>query len=326
MAEEIPPLDPAPPLANAAADNGMSPEPTAPGRPAAARARLSAGLLAGVAIALLALVETAVALIAPLRAPTQADWEGAARHVRNGHRAGDLVVAAPTWADAILRVHLGDLIPPEIAGRLDDERFGRVWEIGQRGAHAPAAARGEVRDERRFGRLTVRLVERRPEVVRYDFVERWRDAEVRRREGSDPSGIPCRDTGERIQCPDIVHNYVRRQIVEVDTSLRLALFAHPVPHAAVVIEYPAVPLGRTLVIGTGLHNVWMRKEAQGPVELRVVSPGILDVTFTTRNEDGWKRTRIDTSAHAGATVPVRFEVTSPAPHARHFALAAEARE
>jgi hypothetical protein len=274
----------------------------------------------------LSLIETAVALIAPLRAPTSADWEAAARQIRAGHRAGDLIVAAPAWADSILRVHLGDLIPPEIAGRLDDGRFGRVWEVSQRGARATATARGEVRSEQKFGRLTVRLVERAPERVRYDFVDRWRDAEVRRVEAGASPGILCRDTGERIQCPDIGHNYVRRQIVEVDTTLRMAVFAHPVPRAAVVIEYPNVPIGRALLVGTGLHNVWMRKEAQGPVDLRIVIPGRLDVTLTTRNEDGWKRTRIDTSAFAGAVVPVRFEVTSPAPHARHFAFAAEARE
>jgi hypothetical protein len=73
----------------------------------------------------------------------------------------------------------------------------------------------------------------------------------------------------------------------------------------------------------------MRKEAQGPVDLRVVvgsGPGASVTTLRSGNDEGWKRTRIDTSAFAGQTLPVRFEVTSPAPHARYFALAAEARE
>jgi hypothetical protein len=99
--------------------------------------------------------------------------------------------------------------------------------------------------------------------------------------------------------------------------------------AAVVLDFPAVRIGRALELGTGLHNVWMRKEAQGPVDLRVAvgtGPGAIVSTLRTSNEDGWKRTRIDTSALAGQTVPVRFEVTSPAPQARYFALAAEARE
>jgi hypothetical protein len=241
---------------------------------------------------------------------------------------GDLIVAAPAWADPILRVHLGDLIPAEIAGRLDDERFGRVWEVSQRGARAADAARGGVVLERRFGALTVRRVERPPAVVDYDFVARWADARVTRRE-SGGAVVACRNLGDRIQCPDLAYSFVRRQIVEVDTELHEALLTQPVPRSAVVVEYPAVRLGRTLVVATGLHNVWMRKEARGPVDLRVVvgaGAGATDQTFTTRNDDGWKRMRIDTAALAGQTVSVRFEITSPAPAARHFAFAAEARE
>ena len=283
-----------------------------------------AGSLAVLSIVLLALVETAVALIAPVRAPTTADWQEAARQVRAGFRPGDLVVAAPDWADQILRLHLGDLIPDDVAGRLDDDRFGRVWEISQRGATAPAARRGALVYERDAGRLTVRRVERTPETVDYDFVARWADAQVIRRGAVGPA-VACSNAGDRIQCPDVGYNFVRRQIVEVDTRLRVALLAQPVPNAAVVIEYPQVPLGRVLVLGAGLHNVWMRKEAQGPVDIRVVIGDRIDVTYTVRNEDGWKRVRIDTADLVGQVVPVRFEITSPSPYARHFAFAAEAR-
>ena len=141
-----------------------------------------------------------------------------------------------------------------------------------------------------------------------------------------PASVNCPLAGDRFQCPDIGYNYVRRQIVEVDTRLRLALLAQPVAQATVVIEYPAVRLGRSLVVATGLSNVWMRKEAQGPVDLRVVVDGVADAAFTTRNDDGWALHRLDTSARAGQVASVRFEITSPAPRARHFALAAEARE
>ena len=152
------------------------------------------------------------------------------------------MVAAPAWADPILRVHLGDLIPPEVAGRLDDERFGRIWEVSQRGARDPATARGAVVRERRFGALTLRQVERPPAVVDYDFVARWADARVSRRDAGG-AVAPCRNVGDRIQCPDLTYNFVRRQIVEVDTKLREALLAQPVPGATVVVEFPAVRLG-----------------------------------------------------------------------------------
>jgi hypothetical protein len=288
--------------------------------PSAIRPRV----VAGVVVVLLALVETAVALIAPSRAPKPDDWAAAAAAVRAGFQAGDLIVAAPAWADPILRVHLGDLIPAEVAGRLDDDRFGRVWEVSQRGARA-AAARGTVAFEGRFGALTVRRVERPAAVVSYDFVARWREARVSRRE---PRGavVPCAPEGDVVRCPGAANNFVRRQIVEVDTQLRQALLAPAVGNGAVVIEFPAVALGRTLVIATGLHNVWLRKEAQGPVTMRVVVGDRIDQTLTTENEDPWLPRHLDTGALAGQTLPVRFEITAPAPRARSFAFAAEARK
>jgi hypothetical protein len=277
------------------------------------------------AVSLLALVETASAIVAPHRAPSDEDWRAASGAIRAGFRPGDLIVAAPAWADSILRLHLGDLIPVEVAGRLDDERFARVWEVSQRGAHAAAAARGTVADERRFGALTLRRIERPAEAVSYDFVARWMDARVSRR-GADGAGVECPLAGDRMQCPGIGFNFVRRQIVEVDTRLREALMAQPVPQAAVVIEYPAARLGRSLVLATGLSNVWMRKEARGTVDLHVFVDGAETGSIRTGNEDGWGVRRFDTSARAGQVAAVRFEITSPAPQARHFALAAEARE
>ena len=284
-----------------------------------------AGLAALAAVSLLALVETASAIVAPYRAPSDANWRAAAGAIRAGFRPGDLIVAAPAWADSILRLHLGDLIPVEVAGRLYDERFGRVWEVSLRGALAAAAARGTGTAERRFGALTVRRVERPAEAVSYDFVARWLDARVSRR-GADGGSIDCPLAGDRLQCPGIGFNFVRRQIVEVDTRLRAALLAQPVPQATVVVEYPTARLGRSLVVATGLSNVWMRKEARGTVDLRVFVDGAEAGSITTGNEDGWVVHRFDTSARAGQVATVRFEIASPAPQARHFALAAEARE
>ncbi|HVV49349.1 MAG TPA: hypothetical protein VHO06_06815, partial [Polyangia bacterium] len=48
-------------------------------------------LAVAVAVPLLAIVETAVALVAPSLAPTDADWTAAAAAVRAGFRPGDLI-------------------------------------------------------------------------------------------------------------------------------------------------------------------------------------------------------------------------------------------
>ena len=80
-----------------------------------------------------------------------------------------------------------------------------------------------------------------------------------------------------------------------------------------------------LVVATGLHDVWMRKVGHGDVRLRLVVAGTPAAAITANNDTGWQLTRIDTAAYEGRVVSVRFEITSPNPYARHFALAAEAR-
>ena len=158
-------------------------------RPSSRRARL--GMTAAGGVALLALVETAQALIAPTRAPGSADWAAAAREVRTGFQTGDLIVAAPAWADPIMRLHLGDLLPIAAAARMDDARFGRVWELGQRGANAVEAIGRRVAFERRFGALTLRRLDRRPAEVTYDFLERWQEAYVTRWDPAARLSSPC---------------------------------------------------------------------------------------------------------------------------------------
>src|SRR3954454_20685478 len=101
----------------------------------ALRRRRLAAVAAGT-IVLLALYETASALIAPLRAPSDADWAAAASAVRAQFKPGDLIVAAPAWADPVMRLHLGDLVPVQVAARMDAARYGRIWVVSQRGASA----------------------------------------------------------------------------------------------------------------------------------------------------------------------------------------------
>jgi hypothetical protein len=299
---------------------GEAPALQPPVSPAASRL----GLVVAAAIAVLALVETGNALIAPSRAPKDADWQAAAREIRASFQPGDLIVAAPAWADPIMRMHLGDLVPLAVAARFDDARFGRVWEIGQRGAHAPEAARGGVALERRFGALTLRRVDRAPAVVVYDFLEHWKDLVLTRQPVGRPE-VKCPWNGTRFQCPDIGFNFAELLTVEVDTTVHRGVLAQPVENATVIMDYPAVTLGRDLVVATGLHDVWQRKAGKGVVNLRVVIAGTPAAAATATNDSGWQLTHVDTSAYDGRVVDVRFEITSPAPYQRHFVLAAEAR-
>ena len=59
-------------------------------------------------------------------------------------KTGDLIVFAPRWLDPVGRRWLGSLLTVADAGRLDDARYARVWEVSIRGAGA--GIRGQVVD------------------------------------------------------------------------------------------------------------------------------------------------------------------------------------
>jgi hypothetical protein len=272
---------------------------------------------------LLAVLETAQALIAPSRAPAPADWAAVAGVVRAGFRSGDLIVAAPAWADPVMRMHLGDLLTIPVAARMDDARFGRVWEISEGGARA-AEARGAVTQHERAGALTLRLVERPAAQVTYDFLERWSEARVTRWDPATRVALPCSWRRDRFVCP-VSGNTVHRELVEVDTRIRRALLAPPVAHAIVAVEFPTVTLGRELVVAAGLHDVWARKVAKGTVDVEAWIAGEPVAHLTVGNRSGWRLLHIDTAARDGQVAAVRFQISSPRPEQRDLAFAAEAR-
>lgn len=276
------------------------------------------------AVLLLALVETGYALVSPALAPSDDDWRAAATWVKSQHRPGDLIVAAPSWADPVLRMHFGDRLPEAVAGRLDHRRFGRIWEVSQRGEEAPELEDAAIKDERRFGRLLVRVGEQAALTPTYDFVEQWARARVSRVERAG-SVIPCEIQGDQHQCPGVGFNFVRPRILEIGNGLRRGLLAQPVGDATVALEYAEVPLGKELAVGAGLHNVWARKGGDGTVKIRALVDGTEVGNVESGNRTGWTVGRFDTTRFAGRSGTVRFEITSAKPFSRMFGFAAEAR-
>jgi hypothetical protein len=279
--------------------------------------------VAGAAVLVLALFETAQALLGPSRSPSENDWNRAADVVRSQWKAGDLVVAAPAWADPVMRLHLGDLVTVDMATRLDDAAYGRVWEISQKGGVAPEA-RGQETLHQVIGNLSVRRVERPAAQVKFDFVRQWQTAKVSRQSAA--GVVPCSLLPDRHQCPDIDFNWVKPAVLEFDFNLRLALYAQPVAGANVVIEYDDVPMGRTLTIGAGLHHVWLRKAGDGTVVIEAFVGGQSIGRLEVNNRSPWKPVNFDTTAFAGQRQVVRFSIHSSNPVSRHFGFAAEARQ
>ena len=273
-------------------------------------------------IVVLALAETVNAVVAPAFAPTDKDWVAAAANVRTAFRPGDLIVAAPAWADPVMRQQLGDLLPMPIAGRMDAARYGRVWEISQRGARAQETAGGRDTSMATYGALQVRLWEKPAAVVTFDFLAEWRKAAVSV-VTADRGTSSCPLAADHFQCAE--GPSLKQQILEIDTTLRRALGVDPLERATLAIDYGEVTLGRELAVAAGLHNVWLRKAGRGKVTMRVLVDGRDLGMVEATSSSGWSLRRFDTAALAGRSGSVRFEITVADARSRHFGFAAEAR-
>ena len=78
-------------------------------------------------------------------------------------------------------------------------------------------------------------------------------------------------------------------------------------------------------MGAGLHNVWLRKAGRGTVSLRVLVQGRELGHIEAGSMTGWTLRKFDTSALAGQSQSVRFEITVDDPNSRTLGFAAEAR-
>jgi hypothetical protein len=281
-------------------------------------------ILLAALVAILALVETGNALLAPLRVPSSQDWDAAAAEVRARLMPGDLIVFAPHWVDQIGRMHLGDVIPVEMAAHADADRYARVWEVSIRGARSPESSGARLVDDKHFGKVRVALYEKPASAIAYDFTSHIGEARVTQTMGISGE-TPCyRDGGAvAFRCAT---TRVEPRTLELDFLPRRGVLV-PVDGArATHLEWNEVPLGRTLVVYTGIHDYYSRKRADGRVDVRVSIDGHEQLRDSTVNEDGWKRHEIDTAAVAGTRHTVRFDISAPIPDWRSFGFHAEARQ
>ena len=130
--------------------------------------KLSLAAWVWVLIAGLAAFELVAQPLIHAATPSDESWEAASAFVRARYQATDRIVAAPSWADPIVRGHLGDLMSLRAAAPSDLAGFDRVWELGIRGATTrdePPAV------EEHFDGVRVRMWPVSTEEVVYDFVE-----------------------------------------------------------------------------------------------------------------------------------------------------------
>jgi hypothetical protein len=216
--------------------------------------------------------------------PGDKAWQRAAEIVREGYRPGDLIVFAPAWNDPVGRLHLGDLIPIEMAARMDAARYARIWELSIRGARAPETAGLTPVASTDIGGIAVRLFTRTPATVVSDVLDVLPTARV---EG------PARPTLE---------------LAEVGFAPHRCIQVIPPANGTVKITFPQLMLGTSLVGYAGLADIFTRRSPRGPGTLETTidgrSVGKLDVGV----DDGW----------------VKFAApTTPGPHDVTFILSAK---
>lgn len=225
-------------------------------------------------------------------------WKDAAAVVRAGYRPGDLIVFAPEWADPIGRLHLGDLIPVELAARMDAARFGRIWEVSIRGAHhAEVAGLAPVAEESRGG-VRVARYERTPAAVVSDVREQ----------------VGTAQTTGAARGPVLV-------LAEVGFAPRRCIQLVPQPNAPARLAFPQLALGTELVGYVGIADVFTRRDQRAPARLDVEIGGTVVASATAGVDDGWVRFSAPTTP---GTADVTFIASSAAAN-RLVCFAAEAR-
>jgi hypothetical protein len=306
-------------------------------------------LLTAAGIALSGFVSMALGAYWASTAPARAEWEAAAAHVRAGLAAGDVVAVAPWWADEA-RLALGDgpvLARPDIAGEVAAGglwRYRRLWLVAAPGLGGGAGTAGDriaaLRTERpeaaaRFGRVEVRLFELGETPAPYDFLTGIAAAEVWVEKGAarvadcsaalpDGTGFRCTPSGGE----KVAHwGKVERRIREIDDGPRECLEAHPWPGASLVLRFPAVALGRTLVVEGGMPLAALReleRKSPAPVELRALVAGKDLGMHAFPTAPGWTRLRLDTTAVAppGSSADVTFRIAAPDIEWRFFCFTA----
>jgi len=270
--------------------------------------------------------------------PREQSWEAASAFVRARFRAGDRIVAAPAWADPIVRNHLGDLMNLRSAAPVDLGGVGRIWELGIRGAEE---RREPVELDERFGEVRVRMWPVSSAPIVYDFVDHVNRASVEllgaegstlctwTRARTSPGGLghgPMTPEERFICDPSRPWLWVGATVLtDLDFHPRRCVYQHPAGIDPIRVTFQDAPLAERLVVHGGVQYESERSRDHEPVTLRVWIDGLFAGELVHRDGDGWTGVEIDTSALGRERAVVRFETTASNPDARVFCWSASTR-
>jgi hypothetical protein len=241
-----------------------------------------------------------VAVRSSRRAPEPAEWSALGAALRQRHAPGELIVFAPAWIDPLGRREVGDLIPIEMAARMDAARYPVVWEVSEGDARAPETEGAKRTWSQDFGRLSLRRYQRTAAEVLTDFVAAFPTAKA---------------TGARAVV----------SLEEVGFQPHRCVRAVPAPNGTIEVSYPSVELGSELVGYVGLADVFTRRDIREPGELTVTVDGAEVARVRAGVGDGWVRFAARTTAKSGAKVGFTARAVGKNARDRRICFAAEAR-
>lgn len=290
-----------------------------------------------VAIAALAVLELVAAASIRAAVPSDDSWASAAAFIRDRYQPGDRIVAAPVWAEPIVREHLGDLLSLRVAAPPDEAGIQRVWELGIRGA---SETRQPSELDRRFDGVRVRMWTRSSDELVYDFVAEVAGAQVELVEGEQARDCPSVNAGpglgglgrgpmppERRFVCDSSRPWLwvgATVLADLQLRARRCIWQHPAGAEPVRVIYPEAVLGDRIVLSAGIDYGAERERRHGPVRLRVFIEDQLLGELIHEDGDGWSSVVLETFGLGAGPAEVRFETTAEDPTARLFCWAASA--
>lgn len=260
--------------------------------------------------------------------------------MRDHWEEGDEVVAAPDWADPLLRLHMGDRVSIAMAGPADLAPFERLWELSIRGHRSAWAPEREPDEHLRFGRVTVKRWDLGASPVLYDLTSHLSDASV------DVDGRACvwrrlqqhggglfhgaLEPAEGFFCGPNPWLWVGETVLEdLDLMPRQCIWQHPqAGDVPTTTTYRDVLLGDRIVLHAGLYYDHERRLEHGPVTVQILVDGVEVGRMVHRDGDGFKRTEADpdplnTGKERG---DVSIVVMAPDPDLRTVCWAASTRQ
>jgi len=278
------------------------------------------------------------------RAPRVEEWEALRAPLAALKRPGDLVLAAPDWADPLLRHALGDsILPIADAARADDTGYRRALEIDALGETAPEVAAWPISEVRASGRFRIRIrTNPAPANITYSFLEHATPEflSAATLNGSNRQACTYTDHAqvtagglhghlafprERFACRGGEEYFVGVTILDdQEYRPRRCLWAHPPSSGVLSLHFSNVPIARKIYGYAGLSYFLFRDGGRPPVTLSAKVGGVEVGRYEHHDETGWHGFEFDTSSAAGQTADVDFEIQA-APGDRQFCFYADTR-